>query len=330
MPRDYYDILGVRRGASADEIKSAHRKLVRKYHPDANKHDPSAEQKFREAQEAFDVLSDPQKRQQYDTFGHAGPGAGIPPGGDYSGYGYGAHDPFHADPHDIPDELHGQMPHGFDPREFQQGGGFSDIFGQLFGDRGAFGRGRRQSASRQTGEDDMGGVEYPVTLTFHQAARGTTLPVQINRGNRTDTVEVKIPPGVKSGSRVRLKGRGGRGPHGPADLFIIINVTDHPYFKRDGIDILLDVPLSMYEALLGTQIQVPTLDGSDTINIPAGVNSGTKIRIKGRGIQRGNEIGDQFVVVKIIVPKTLSATDKQLIQEFADRHPVNARGDVKW
>lgn len=318
MPRDYYEILGVKRTATPDEIKSAHRRLVRKYHPDANKHDTTAEHKFREVQEAFETLSNPEKRRNYDTFGHAGPGAGMPPGGDYTGHGYP-----HGDPFNEPGDFDFSE---FDPREYQGQGGFSDIFGQLFGDKGAFGRGRRP----RTSSHDLGEIEYPVTLSFEQAARGTTLPVQINRGNRTETIEVKVPSGVKTGSRIRLKGRGGRGPEGPSDLFIIVNVTDHPYFRREGNDILLDVPLSIYEAMIGTELSVPTLEGPETIKIPSGVNSGTKIRIKGRGVKRGSEQGDQFVVVKIVVPKMLSAEDKFLLDEIARRHPINARADVKW
>lgn len=318
MPRDYYEILGVKRTATADEIKSAHRKLVRKYHPDANKNDPTAELKFREVQEAFETLSNPDRRKNYDTFGHAGPGMGMPPGGDYSGHGYP-----HGDPFNEPGDFDFSE---FDPREYQGQGGFSDIFGQLFGERGAFGRGRRP----RTASDNLGEIEYPVTLTFDQAVRGTTLPVQINRGNRTETIEVKVPSGVKTGSRIRLKGRGGRGPEGPSDLFIIVNVKDHDYFRREGNDILLDLPLSMYEAVSGIELRVPTLEGPETIKIPPGVNSGTKIRIKGRGVKRGSEQGDQFVVVKIVVPKSLSVEDRQLLEEIARRNPINARGDVKW
>jgi curved DNA-binding protein len=326
--RDYYDILGLSRNASADEIKAAHRKLVRKFHPDANKNDPNSARKFAEVQQAYETLSDPERRTRYDQFGHAGPGVGVPPGGDYSGAGYGQADPFGPGDHFGADE--------FDPREYgfnpaagqQQPGAFGDIFDQLFGERGAFGRGRRQR--REPEEANLGDIEYPVTLTFQQAARGHTLPVQINRGNRTDTVEVKIPSGVKTGSRVRLRGRGGRGPTGPADLFIIVNVADHPYFKREGNDVLVEVPLSVYEAMLGAKVAVPTLDGPETLNIPAGVNSGTRIRMKGRGIKRATEQGDQFVVVKLVVPRSLDEADRETIESLARKHPVNARADVKW
>ncbi|HQY87390.1 MAG TPA: J domain-containing protein, partial [Tepidisphaeraceae bacterium] len=259
------------------------------------------------------------KKRNYDTFGHAGPGAGVPPGGDYTGYGYQHSEPFGE---------HGDVDFNeFDPRDFQGGqGGFQDIFGQLFGEKGAFGRGRRPRGA----SENLGEIEYPVTLSFDQAARGTSLPVQINRGNRTETVEVKVPAGVKTGSRIRLKGRGGRGPDGPSDLFIIVNVTDHPYFRREGNDILLDVPLSIYEAIRGVELSVPTLEGPETIKIPGGMSSGTKIRIKGRGVKRASEQGDQFVVIKIIVPKSMSTEDKQLLEEIARRNPVNARADVKW
>jgi curved DNA-binding protein len=331
--RDYYEALGVPKGASADEIKKAHRKLALKYHPDRNKNNKEAEEKFKEIQEAYDVLSDPTKKTNYDQFGHAGVGAGGPPGGDsYEAFrraqagrgGGGRTTTWRASP--------GVQVEDFDPSEFGGGGDFSDLFEQFFG-RGGTGaaagragsRGRARPAAR--GQD----VEHEVTLTFEQAARGVTLPLQITRGpGQTETIEVKIPPGVKEGSRIRIKGRGEQTGGEPGDLFIIARVLPHPYFRREGLDIYLDVPISVYEALLGTKVQVPTLDGPVTITIPPGASSHSKLRIKGRGVERGAEKGDQYAVLKIVVPKGLDDEDKKMVEKLQTKHPIDARAEVKW
>lgn len=338
--RDYYEILGVPRTASADEIKRAHRKLVRKYHPDVNKDNKAAEDKFKEVQEAYDVLSEPGKRRNYDQFGHAGVGAGGPggPGGEGDVWeafrraqqgGAGARGGSRG-----PSWRPGP---GVSVEDFE-GGDFGDIFEQLFGARGGGrGPGGRSAAGagprmRPTPPPQRGSdVEHPVTLTFAQAARGTTLPLQINRDGKIETIDIKIPAGVKDGSRVRIKGKGQESMGGEAgDLFIVTRVHDHPYFRREDLDILLDVPISLYEALLGTKVEVPTLEGPVTLTIPPGTSSGSKLRIKGRGIERSSEKGDQFIVIKVIVPRTLDDADKELIQKLQAKHPINARADVHW
>jgi DnaJ-class molecular chaperone len=174
-------------------------------------------------------------------------------------------------------------------------------------------------------------VEHPVTLTFEQAARGTTLPLQINREGQLETIDVKIPAGVKDGSRVRIRGKGQQSVGGePGDLYIITKVLPHPYFRRDGLDILLDLPLSMYEALLGTKVEVPTLEGPVTLTIPAGTSSHAKLRIKGRGIHRGDEQGDQFVITRIVVPKGLDDEDKNIVRKLEEKHPLNPRTGPPW
>jgi curved DNA-binding protein len=346
--RDYYEVLGLARTASAEEIKKAHRKLVRQYHPDVNKDNPQSEAKFKEVQEAYDVLSDEAKRQKYDQFGFAGggaePGYGATPGG-------GGGDPFEAFRRAQAGRGGGTRGAGAGgPRagyrqwqpnpnvsveDFESGGdasGFADIFDQFFGQRGGAGGaagargGGRPRTQPARGED----IEYPVTLTFAQAARGMTLPLQISREGKLETIDVKIPAGVKEGSRVRIKGKGQHTNGEPGDLFIVTRVLPHPYFRREGLDIHMDLPISMYEALLGTKVEVPTLDGPVTMSIPPGTSSGAKLRIKERGIHRGNEKGDQYSIVKVIVPRAIDEEDKAVLQKLAAKHPIEARKDVNW
>ncbi len=157
-----------------------------------------------------------------------------------------------------------------------------------------------------------------------------TLPLQITRGNDMETIDVKIPAGVKEGSRVRIKGKGEQAGGEPGDIYITTHVTPHAYFRREELDILLDLPLSLYEAMLGTKVTVPTLDGQVTVTIPPGASSGAKLRVKGRGIERAGEKGDQYVIVKIVLPKGLDDEDKAAIEKLAAKHPINARADVGW
>jgi curved DNA-binding protein len=331
--RDFYDILGVPRNASADEIKKAHRKLVRQYHPDVNKNNAGATEKFKEVQEAYDVLSDPPKRKNYDQFGHAGVGVEGAQGADpfeafrRAQQGRGGPREWRSGPNTTVEDF-----------DFSGGGGagnFSDIFEQLFGAGARAGGGGGRSGARgrmrpepppQRGAD----VEHGVTLTFEQAARGTTLPLQISRDGKLETIDVKIPSGVKDGSRIRIKGRGQQSNGQAGDLFIITRVSEHPYFKRDGLDVNLDLPLSFYEAMMGTKLEVPTLDGPVTLTIPAGTSSGAKLRIKGRGVTRGDDKGDQFVITRIVVPKDLDEEDRKAVKELERKHPLRPREDLRW
>lgn len=313
--RDYYQVLGVPRTASADEIRKAHRKLVRQYHPDVNKNNSSATEKFKEIQEAYDVLSDAEKRKQYDEFGHAGVGAAHPGGDPYEAFRRGPRPGRHG-------------------AEWGPGGGvsvedfdFGDLFDQFFSARAGAPGGHPGARGRAAAEDSRGAdIEYPITLSFEDAARGRTLPLQIRRGGKVESIEVKIPAGVNEGSRVRIRGKGDYGPRGQqGDLFIIVHVQPHPYFRREGLDVLTDVPISLYEALLGTKVTVPTLDGDVTLTIPPGTGSHAKLRIKGRGIERGSEKGDQYVITKVIVPKHLDDEDRAIIEKLAKKHPIQPR-----
>jgi DnaJ-class molecular chaperone len=333
--RDLYDVLGISRSATADEIKKAHRKLVRQFHPDVNKNNPAATEKFKEVQEAYDILSDPAKRRNYDQFGHAGVGAGVGgtggPGSDpFDAYrrargGRGGTYQWQGSP--------GVTVEDFDPSEFGEGA-FSDVFEQLFGGRsGRGGQGGRGAAGRQGRREPQRGadIEYPATLSFDQAARGTKLPLHLTKGSDSETIEVHIPPGVKDGSRVRIRGKGESSAGGESgDLFIITTISSHPYFVREGLDVILELPISLYEAILGTKVTVPTLDGPVTLTVPPKTNSGAKLRIKARGIFRGDEKGDQLVTIKIMVPRELDDDDRGEIEKLAKKHPFDVRADVKW
>ncbi|MGH7179352.1 MAG: DnaJ C-terminal domain-containing protein, partial [Tepidisphaeraceae bacterium] len=311
----------VTKTASADDIRKAHRKLVRQYHPDVNKNSPAATEKFKEVQEAYDVLSDKEKRRMYDQYGEAGVGAGVHAGPDPFGGGRrpgrGGSYQWRSEPGVTVEDL--------DPSDFGNGQ-FSEIFEQLFGGRAGPTQFRRGRAETPRGAD----VEYPVTLNFKDAARGTSLSIKVNRGGKLETIDVKIPPGVKDGSRIRIKGQGEHSAGGHGDLFIVTSVRPHDYFRREGLDIVLDLPVSLYEAILGTKVAVPTLDGPVTLTVPPGTSSHSKLRIKSRGVFRGDEKGDQLCVVKVIVPRDLAPDDLRNIEKLAKTHPIDARQDAGW
>jgi DnaJ-class molecular chaperone len=324
--KDYYEVLGVAKSASADEIKAAFRKMARKFHPDATKNDPKSTERFKEAQEAYEVLSDQGKRKNYDEFGHAGvgamPGSGGDPFGGVRGSPGGQGRSWQGGP-------------GVSVEDFDLNGqDFGSIFEQFFGGgqgrgRGGGGRGRTRAQQQpRRGQD----VDHPVTLTFEQAARGVHLPLQINREGKLETIDIRIPAGVKDGSRVRVKGRGqaGAGEGESGDLFIVTRVTPHAWFRREELDVYLELPISLYEAILGAKVDVPTLDGRRTLTIPPETSSGAKLRIKGHGIQRGEDKGDQIVVMKVVIPKQLDGEDRKAIERMAEKHPLNPRADLGW
>ncbi len=359
--RDYYEVLGVSKTASDDEIKSAFRKLAKKYHPDINK-DPDAPAKFKEAQEAYAVLSDKQKRAQYDQFGHAA-------FDNQQGFGGGGAYDFG----------------GFDIN-------LDDILGNMFG--GGFGFGgssSRNSRSRAMKGDD---VAKSMTLTFEEAIFGCEKDIKLSvneecpdchgkggsnedtcpychgsgtvtteqrtlfgnfmsrstcsncegtgkiyktkcstcRGkgyvNKNKTITVKIPSGIDNGMRLRLSGKGGSGINGGpnGDLYLEFNVKEHPFFKRDGDDIILDVPLNICEATLGCKKDIRTLDGVVTLTVPSGTNTLDKQRMRGKGVKNSmdNHTGDFYIIFKVLTPNKLSREQKELFNRLSDTNLTDA------
>jgi molecular chaperone DnaJ len=348
--RDYYEVLGVSKSASKDEIKKAYRKLSKKYHPDINK-DPDADEKFKEVKEAYEVLSDDQKRSHYDQFGHTDPNQGFGGfgGGDFGGFG-----------------------------------GFDDIFSTFFG--GGGGRRRDPNAPRQ-GAD----LQYTMTLSFEEAAFGKETEIEIPREETCDTchgtgakagttpetcshchgsgqinveqntpfgrivnrstchycngtgkeikhkcstcagagrvqkrrkISIKIPAGIDDGQQLRVSGQGESGINGgpSGDLYVVFHIRSHDFFERDGDDVYCEMPITFVQAALGDEVEIPTIHGKVKLKVPAGTQTGTKFRLRGKGIPnvRGRGIGDQHVIVKVITPTKLNDKQKQLLQEFAE------------
>ena len=313
--RDYYRILGLSRSASPDEVKRAYRKLAKQYHPDRHHGDPQAEAKFKEVQQAYRILSDPQKRSEYDQFGEAGVGQWS------------------------------RTPRG--QRVYQWGGGstidfddLEDLMSAFGGKRRAsvfeefFGRQRPQSPRRapERGADE----QRPISLSFDQAVHGCTVTVRLHRHSHgeSETLEVKIPPGVEAGQKIRLAGKGHTGANGgpPGDMILVVSIQPHRFFTRRGADVFVDVPVSVAEAVLGAVIDVPSLDGPATVTLPPGTPSGAKLRLKGRGIRKrgGTERGDQYVVVVITPPKTLTEEQHAQFEQLRNLDKSNPRAQCPW
>jgi len=326
--RDYYDVLGVKRDASDAEIKSAYRKLAKRYHPDRNKDDTSAESKFKETQEAYDVLGDAEKRRQYDQFGQVGAGVGGPghwetgPGGVHFYTQSSPRGGFEFDLNDLEEVL--------------GGGGMGGIFERFSRQRGA---GPRSRPRRRSGPDRGENVEHEVNLSFEQAIHGTTLEIDLPRAkssgrSRGETIHVRIPAGVEPGQRVRVRGKGRPGRRGgPAgDLYIVCRIRPHPYFKRIGSDVFLDVPITVTEACLGTRVEMPTIDGATVVTIPPGTASGTKLRLKGKGVMdaKSQQRGDHYAVVRIVPPPALDEGQNKLLRELEAGLNFDPREALGW
>ena len=380
--QDYYELLGVPRKASAKELRAAYRKLARKYHPDLNPGDKSAEEKFKQIQEAYDTLSDTKKRQTYDQFGFNVPGQGGGPGPGYGGGG-------------SPEDIH------FDFGGFDFGGGagqgsggagggasFRDLFSQFF--RGA--NAAQATQEREPGDD----LEYQIDITFAEAMRGTVKKLSFTRLDvcnvchgtgaapgdekvcptcggsgqvtqvsgkmrfqipcsrcggagmlrtacrncggegrvaRMETLDVRIPPGAQTGSRVRVAGRGNVGLHGgpPGDLYIVMKVGPHPFFDRRGDDLFTVVPITVTEASLGAKVEVPTIDGRAQVRIPPGTNSGKKLRLREKGApsaRHPGKRGDQIVEVQVVVPKPEDERVRNLLKELSKIDPEDPRREI--
>ena len=291
--RDYYEVLGVSKNASDDEIKKAYRKLALKYHPDKNPGNKEAEEKFKEISEAHAVLSDKQKRARYDQFGHAGVGGngGPNPFGGQGNYHYSTQ--------------------GFN-FDFGGGGGFDDILSSIFG----FGGARRPAR----------GADYRTTvvLTFEEAVFGTTKVVSADGKD----IKVKIPAGIDDGMSIRLTGKGGPAPKGgqKGDLYVSIRVRPHKHLTREGNIILSEVTIPMVDSALGTEVDVETVDGNVRMRVPAGTQSGTPFKLSGHGVPLMRSDGDRgphIVTVLVETPRNLSRKQKELLEEF--RNPKNKK-----
>lgn len=308
--QDYYSVLGMRRDASDKEIKQAYRRLARQYHPDVNPGDAAAEQQFKEISEAYSVLSNPDSRKKYDRFGAQAFATGFDPaftsGGGFTG-GYT-----------------GNLKDFFGGRASFEGLG--SIFEELWG-----GGRQRTPHTPVSGQD----LEHAVEVSFDEAMRGTTAPVQLlRRDGGTERLQVKIPPGVDTGSKVRVAGKGEAGRHSGlrGDLYIVIRVRPHAYFTRQGNDILGEVPVTLPEALLGAKIEVPTIDGKTTMTLPAGTQNGRRLRLRGKGAPalQGGGRGDHYVTVQVVLPDKLDARSRELLEEFAARNPQQPRASMRW
>jgi DnaJ-class molecular chaperone len=334
--RDPYQVLGVSKSASEAEVKSAFRKLAKKLHPDANKHDPKAATRFAELNAAYEIVGDEKKRKAFDRgeidaegkprftgfegFGGAQPGAGArgpgPGGAHFESFSFG--------------------PDGFQRSGAGAGagGGFEDLLRGMFGGGAAGAGARTRGFSRSTFEpEDFGapttGQDLHATLTvgLADAAKGTKARVSLPTGKE---IEVKIPAGIADGQQIRLKGQGWPSNSGRfGDALITVNVAPHPLFKPDGADLRLELPITLYEAVLGGKVRVPTLDGAVELAIPAGTNSGRTFRLKGKGLKVKGATGDLLATVRIMLPERKDDDLVALMRSWRDKTPYDPRRDLE-
>lgn len=325
MPEnDYYAVLGVGRDATPEQIKKAYRGLARKHHPDVNPGNKDSERLFKEAQQAYDVLSDTEKRKIYDQVGHnayvsagsSGPRAGATewtqqhggPGPEFVDFGqfFGPGARFNF--------------------ETSAGGGGGDDGGGLFDDligKLRPGRGRKGPRAPRP-------VEATINIGFLTAVNGGETTIELVREDgKSETLNVRIPPGTSTGAKLRLRGRGApaQGGNSAGDLIIHVNVEPHPYFARDGQNLSVEVPITVTEAVLGAKVDVPTPQGMKTLPIPPGTSSGQKLRLRGQGVPAGKNVpaGDLFVVPRVVVPRGVDDESQRLVREFGERNPLHPR-----
>jgi curved DNA-binding protein len=317
--RDLYQVLGVARDVDAEALRKAYRKLARRHHPDVNPHDKAAEERFKEISEAYDVLSDPVKRRNYDEFGEISLQGGFD-----AEQARRAREAFGA-------RFGGEPGPG---AEFRSGEPFE--FGDLDDLLGRFGFGGRGRGGRGAG---LRGADLEATLEldFLEAAKGGEKRLSLQLAGedgrpRVETLTVRIPPGVADGGRIRLRGKGAPGLGGGAagDLWATVRVRPHPVFRREGRDVLVDVPVTIAEAIRGAKIEVPTLDGRATVTVPPGTDSGQKLRLRGKGIPdpKGGAAGDLYVVIQVRVPKKLDDDAQAAVDALAKAGPENPRKEL--
>ncbi len=317
--RDPYEVLGVPRDASAAAIKSAYRKLAKKHHPDANKNDPKAAARFAEVNSANEILGDEAKRKQFDRGEIDAEGKprfqGFPGGGRARGGGGGGFENF-----SFRTGPGGPGAGGFG------GGGFEDILSSMFG--GAAGRGPRGGFDFETGgmAADLD-LSVSMTVSLEESVKGVEKRVRLPSGKE---LNVKIPAGVSTGQQIRLRGQGESPPgHRPGDVLITITVAAHPFFKVDGVDLRVDLPLTLYEAVLGAKVRVPTLTGAIELSIPKNTSSGRIFRLKGKGIPKpAGAAGDLFVTTRIVLPDGHDAELEALMEKWRDHRPYHPRSDL--
>ncbi|UUO04802.1 J domain-containing protein [Blastopirellula sp. J2-11] len=313
MPEDLYKTLGVPRSSTAEEIQKAYRKLAQKYHPDLNPDDKKAHERFKEIQNAYDVLGDTEKRTKYDQFGHGfeqmggGPqgGAWRRPGG-----AGGAGEEF-----DFSDIFGGGG---------EASGGFSDIFRQFTG-----GGGRRARSAPIRGSD----LHHEVTVPFHTAVEGGEVLLSVRRGNSVETISAQIPAGIEDGKKIRLRGQGEPGPGGgPAgDILINVHIDSHRCFVRNGKNLEVKVPITLEEAALGGKIDVPTPHGTITLTVPPNSSSGKRLRIRGQGVKpKSGEPGDLYAELQIKMPPQLDEQAQEMIRELGKLYADDPRKDLTW
>lgn len=321
MERDLYDILGVSKNADIKEIKKAYRKIARDNHPDLNPDDEAAEERFKEASTAFEVLSDSEKRELYDEFGLDGLREGFDPEqarqykrwqqqagrGGFRGYGGGG------------------------GGEFRDSASFQDIFGSVFGGRSPFDTSDYSDfGGFYTGPMKGADLEAKLTLDFMTAVKGGELEIRV----AGRSIKVRIPPGAADGDKLRLKGKGRpappQAPKGKAgDLLLSIEVTPHPHLDREGLDLLLEFPVTIREAVEGAKLPVPTPHGEFKVTIPSGVDSGAKLRLKGQGVHRGSRKGDFFVVIQIKSPDRIDDDVLDLVEKLDASYTDDVRKDLE-